>query len=105
MYTTTVVNILSKQITKAHTCDKFQKGIREIFLSFQGGFSKMYRIHKKILNPDEGGFEILIKSGTVHAAKCYDQPRFSANEKRITFLVKPLQNPRSSHDISTIFSR
>ena len=42
---------------------------------------------------------------TVHAAKCYDQPRFSANEKRITFLVKPLQNPRSSHNISMIFSR
>ena len=44
------------------------------------------------------------KAGTVHAAKCYDQLRFSANEKRITFLVKPLQNPHSSHDISTIFS-
>ena len=42
---------------------------------------------------------------TVHAAKCYDQPRFSANEKRITFLVKPLQNPRISryfHDIFTL---
>ena len=38
-------------------------------------------------------------------SESYDQPRFSANEKRITFLVKPLQNPRSSHDISTIFSR
>ena len=33
----------------AHTCDKFQKGIREIFLSFQGGLSKMYRIYRKIL--------------------------------------------------------
>ena len=42
---------------------------------------------------------------TVHAAKCYDQPRFSANEKRITFLVKPLQNPRSSHDIFTLTFR
>ena len=47
----------------SHTCDKFQKGIREIFLSFQEGFSKMYRIYKKILNSDEGDFEILVKSG------------------------------------------
>ena len=46
-----------------HTCDKLQKGIREIFLSFQGGFSKMYRIYRKILNSDEGDFEILVKSG------------------------------------------
>ena len=29
-----------------HTCDKFQKGIREIFLSFQGELSKMYRIYR-----------------------------------------------------------
>ena len=42
---------------------------------------------------------------TVHAAKCYVQPRFSANEKRITFLVKRLQNPRSSHDIFTLTFR
>ena len=46
-----------------HTCDKLQKGIREIFLSFKGGFSKMYRIYRKILNLDEGDFEILVKSG------------------------------------------
>ena len=32
-----------------YTCDKFQKGIRKSFLSFQGGLSKMYRIYKKIL--------------------------------------------------------
>ena len=31
--------------------------------SFQGGFSKMYRIYRKILNSDEGDFEILVKSG------------------------------------------
>ena len=37
-----------------HTRDKFQKGIREIFFSFQGGLSKMYRIYRKILNSDEG---------------------------------------------------
>ena len=46
-----------------HTCDKFQKGISEIFLSFQGGFSKMYRIYRKMHNSDEGDFEILVKSG------------------------------------------
>ena len=46
-----------------HTCKKLQKGIREIFLSFQGGFSKMYRIYRKILNSDKGDFEILVKSG------------------------------------------
>ena len=45
-----------------HTCDKFQKGIREIFFSFQGGLSKMYRIYRKILNSDEGDFKILVKS-------------------------------------------
>ena len=47
----------------SHTCDKLQKGIREIFLSFQGGFSNMYRIYRKILNSDEGDFEILVKNG------------------------------------------
>ena len=45
-----------------HTCDMFQKGIWEIFCSFQGGFSKMYRIYRKILNSDEGDFEMLVKS-------------------------------------------
>ena len=39
-----------------HRCDKFQKGIREIFLLFQGGLSKMYRIYRKILYSDEGDF-------------------------------------------------
>ena len=46
-----------------HTCDKFQKGIREIFLSFQGGLSKMYRIYRNILNSDEIDFELLLKGG------------------------------------------
>ena len=49
--------------SRVHKCDKFQKGIREIFLSFQGGLSKMYRIYKKILNSDEGDFKILAKKG------------------------------------------
>ena len=38
--------------------------IREIFLSFQGGLSKMYRIYKKTVHSDEGDFSILVKSGT-----------------------------------------
>ena len=57
-----LAGLISPPITD-HTCDKLQKGIREIFLSFQGGFSKMYKIHRKILNSDEGDFEILVKSG------------------------------------------
>ena len=53
---------LKKLVGHIHTCDKFQKDIREIFLSFQGGFSKMYKIYRKILNSDEGDFETLVKS-------------------------------------------
>ena len=34
----------------------------EIFLSLQGGLSKMYRLYRKILNSDEGDFESLVKS-------------------------------------------
>ena len=41
------------------TCDKFKKGIREVFFSFQGGFSKMYRIYRNILNSFQGDFLIL----------------------------------------------
>ena len=57
-----LVGLISPSVTD-HTCDNLQKGIREIFLSFQGGFSKMYRMYRNILNSDEGGFEILVKSG------------------------------------------
>ena len=57
-----LVGLISPPVTD-HTCDKLQKGIREIFLSFQGGFSKMYRIYRKILNSAGGDFEILLKSG------------------------------------------
>ena len=48
----------------------------------------MYRIYRKILNSDEGDFEILAKSGTVHAAKCYDQSRLITwnFESHVTFL-------------------
>ena len=42
-----------------HTCDKFEKGIREVFFSFQGGFSKMYRTYRKIVNSHQGDFLIL----------------------------------------------
>ena len=57
-----LVGLISPPVTD-HTFDKLKNGIREIFLSFQGGFSKMYRIYRKILNSDEGGFKILVKSG------------------------------------------
>ena len=42
-----------------HTCDKFKKGIREVFFSFQGGFSKLYRMYRKIYNSVQGDFLIL----------------------------------------------
>ena len=35
----TLVGLISPPVTD-HACDKLQKGIREIFLSFQGGFRK-----------------------------------------------------------------
>ena len=38
----------------SHTCDKFEKGLREVFFSFQGGFSKLYRIYRKIVNSFQG---------------------------------------------------
>ena len=45
-------------------CDKLQKGIREVFLSFPGDFRKMYRIYKNILHSCQGDFKILVKSDT-----------------------------------------
>ena len=38
-----------KKKKKQHTCDEVEMEIREIFLSFQGDFYKMYRIYRKIL--------------------------------------------------------
>ena len=38
-----------------HTCD--------VTKGHQGDFSKMYRIYRKILNSNDGNFEILVKSG------------------------------------------
>ena len=46
-----------------HTCDEFERGIREIFLPFQGDFLKMYRIYRKIPDSFQGDFEFLLKSG------------------------------------------
>ena len=46
----------------SHTCDKFQSGIREVFLSFPGGFLKLYRIYKNILHSFQGDFKISVKS-------------------------------------------
>ena len=46
-----------------HTCDKFQRGFREIFLSFQGDLWKMYRIYRNIFHGHQGDFSILVKSG------------------------------------------
>ena len=57
-----LVGLISPPVTD-YTCDKLQNGIREIFLLFQGGFPKMYRIYRKKLNSVEGDFEILVKSG------------------------------------------
>ena len=48
-----------------HTCDEFESEMREIFLPFQGGFSKMYRICKKIPDSFQGDFEFCSKSGTL----------------------------------------
>ena len=44
-----------------HSSDKFKKGIREVFFSFQGGLSKMYRIYRKSVNSFQGDFLILLK--------------------------------------------
>ena len=43
-----------------HTCDEFESGFREIFLSSQGGFWKMY-IYKKILGSFQGDFKVFLK--------------------------------------------
>ena len=50
-----------KNLRHMHTCDKLKKGIREVFFSFQGGFSKIYRIYRKIVNSFQGDFLILSK--------------------------------------------
>ena len=52
-----IFNIFAQNIDIVHTCDEFERGIREIFHSFQGGFRKMYRIYRKILGSFQGDFE------------------------------------------------
>ena len=43
-----LVGLISPPVTD-NTCDKLQKGIREIFLSFQGGFQKCIEYIGKFL--------------------------------------------------------
>ena len=57
-----------KHIFKMYKCqnrnekiDKFQRAIKEIFLS--GSLWRVYRIYKKIIHSDEGDFKMLVKSG------------------------------------------
>ena len=53
-----------KHIVKIpNKCGKFQRSIKEIFLSFQGGLRKMYRTYKKVLHLDEGDSNFFVKSG------------------------------------------
>ena len=51
---TTAYHISSHKVfvsVEPHTCEKFQRGIREVFRSFPGGFlKKKYRIYKNILH-------------------------------------------------------
>ena len=53
-----------------HAFDKFERGIREIFLSYQRGLWKMHRIDNKILHSEEGDFRILVKNG-IYKKKFY----------------------------------
>ena len=43
-----LVGLISPPVTD-HTCDKLQKGIKEIFLSYQGGFQKCIEYIGKFL--------------------------------------------------------
>ena len=85
-----------------HTCDKFKKGIREDFFLFQGGFSKMYRIYRKIVNSFQGNFLILLnivcfgRNFRAHFSLHEDQKGFmcmvpvSYNSKSIVKYSNPL---------------
>ena len=49
-------------IASVHTCDKFKKGIREVFFPFQGGFQKCIEYIGKLLNNSfQGDLLILFK--------------------------------------------
>ena len=54
--------IISVMYSCDHTCDELKMGFRETFLSFQGGFLKMYRIYRKIPDPFQGDFEFCSKN-------------------------------------------
>ena len=41
--------LYAKNFIELHTCDKFKKGIREVFFSFQGGFQKCIEYIGKLL--------------------------------------------------------
>ena len=45
------------KINKVLTCDESERGIREIFVPFQGEFRKLYRIYRKIPDSVQGDFE------------------------------------------------
>ena len=63
---TSCLSLCNKLFQKrVNTCDKFQRGISEVFLSFPGGFLKMYRIYMNILHSFPGDFKILVKNDTV----------------------------------------
>ena len=47
-----------------HTCDDFERIIREICPSFQGGVQKMYRIYREIHGSFQGDFDFSLKNGT-----------------------------------------
>ena len=56
-------NEIKSNALGTHPCDKFEKGIRQTFLSFQV-HQKLYRIYREILNSDEGEFQIGSVSGS-----------------------------------------
>ena len=52
-----------------HTCDKFQRGIRESFFLFQGDLWEMYRKHKKNLHTDRPGNLNFLGKTTIFSTK------------------------------------
>ena len=41
--------VVQSIVSLMHTCDKFKKGIREVFFPFQGGFQKCIEYIGKLL--------------------------------------------------------
>ena len=46
-----------------HNVISFKRASGRFSFHFREGFSKMYRIYMKILNSDQGDFQILVESG------------------------------------------